>query len=395
MKCIQCQKEIPTFSKFCNHCGAPQRKKRLRCQFHIPPDAASSGKPLPGQPPKANPQIEPPLQADPMQASPKKKPSDVPRFSQIALSWMTNHFETIEYNTKKSYKPAYTRALDRFGDMPIDEIKPSDINSFIGQFARKGFYQKTVRTQLLVLSMIFRWAVVDGVLDQNPAEYVSISKNLPKHKRDLPPDEYLDLVKENTHLPFGMLAFSLLYTGCRIGELLALQYRDIDRTEKIIHITKSIYHEGNKPVIKKPKSEAGTRDIILLDLLAEKIPEGDPEAYIFPDDSGDVMSHSYFRHGWNAYCKALGIYDEYEYTDKYGHRHTKVSPLMTPHQLRHGFATLLYEAQIDEKVAQSLLGHSSISVTKDIYTHVRKIHQKKSADLLNAYTENMLLCADV
>lgn len=308
-----------------------------------------------------------------------------PSFTQAALSWKTKHFESISYNTAKCYLPPYQRAVEFFADTPIKQIRPAHVKAFIGQFERRGLSHRTVKLQLLVLSMIFRWAVIDGLIEQNPAEYVSISKNLPKRERTLPPDDYIALVKNSLNAPFGLLGFALLYTGCRIGELLALQYRDIDRDAKVIHVTKSVYYVNNMPMIKKPKSKSGMRDIILLDILAQHIPCGKPDDYLFPDENGNLMTHSYFRHSWNRYCRDLGVSRVYTYTDKLGHKHSKIAPLMTPHQLRHCFATLLYEAEIDEKIAQSLLGHSSISITKDVYTHIRQNQKQKYADILNAY----------
>ena len=58
---------------------------------------------------------------------------------------------------------------------------------------------------------------------------------------------------------------------------------------------------------------------------------------------------------------------------------------ITPHQLRHAFATILFDAGIDVKVAQELLGHSSIQVTRDIYTHIRKSRMESTAETLNKY----------
>ena len=59
--------------------------------------------------------------------------------------------------------------------------------------------------------------------------------------------------------------------------------------------------------------------------------------------------------------------------------------MITPHQLRHAFATILFDAGIDVKVAQELLGHSSIQVTRDIYTHIRKGRMESTAETLNNY----------
>lgn len=383
MKCKKCRKQISDDSKFCNYCGAPQKKDKM---YRRPDGLYEKVLTIDGKrvPFRAKTEKEVNRKIAEFQGIKERGPL----FKEVAENWQNEHFPTITYNTQKSYTAPFSRAVEQFGDTPIRNIKPNDINSFIGLFARKGMSQKTVRNQLLVINLIFSYALVNGDVDGNPAEYVEPPKNLAKHKRELPSDETIELVKSSIDAPFGLLAYFLLYTGCRIGEALALQYSDIDFKNKVIHITKSLYHQNNIPKIKTPKTEAGKRDIILLDILAEKLPRGKPKDYLFPGDNGEPMTYSCFKHGWNAYCKAIGMYTTYVYVDKNGRSHSRITPGLTAHQLRHGFATILFEAGIDEKDAQELLGHSSISVTKDTYTHIRKSRRDKTAKILNEYTVN-------
>ena len=204
----------------------------------------------------------------------------------------------------------------------------------------------------------------------------------------MPSDEYLELIKTNYDKPFGLLAYFLLYTGCRIGEAIALQHKDIDRENKIIHIYKSVYHENNKPYIKLPKTEAGKRDIILLDMLSEKLHRGKADEYVFSGKDNEPMSFYEYKNGWKAYCKEIGAHETIITKEKDKREHKRIKTLLSPHQLRHGYATMLFEADINEKDAQELLGHSSISVTRDIYTHIRKKRKDSIAEVLNKYAEN-------
>ncbi|MGI5854828.1 MAG: site-specific integrase [Candidatus Merdivicinus sp.] len=147
-----------------------------------------------------------------------------------------------------------------------------------------------------------------------------------------------------------------------------MQYRDIDRAAKVIHITKSVYYDNNRPMLKTPKTAAGKRDIILLEKLAEHIPNGAPEDYLFGWD-GALMTQSQFDRSWKAYRTETGL-------------------TLTPHQLRHAFATILFEAGIDEKDAQELLGHTSLAMTRDIYTHIRSSRKEKTAAALNQFVRD-------
>ena len=91
---------------------------------------------------------------------------------------------------------------------------------------------------------------------------------------------------------------------------MALQYKDIDRENKTIHITKSVYHERNQPKIKEPKTEAGKRVIILFDALEKILPTGPPDAYVFADENGGLYTNSNFGLCRNEYCASIGLADK-------------------------------------------------------------------------------------
>lgn len=381
MKCKKCKKQIPDDAKFCCYCG---RSIKIEKMYRRPDGLYEKIITVSGKRVAFRGKTEKEVNHKILEYHGRVERGRT--FRELAESWSDEHFAAISYNTLKSYKPAYERALEHFGDTPVKQITRANIAAFIEDFARKKYAHKTVRNQLLVLSLIFKRGVLEGDLETSPAEYVTVPKNLPRKKRELPPVNYVDLIKTNVDKDFGLLAYFLLYTGCRRGEALALQFRDIDREQMVIHITKSLYHESNRPKIKEPKTEAGRRDIILLDCLAEKIPQGKPDSYLFTDEYGELITRSGFHHRWNAYCKAIGAYDEKIYTDKDGHTHSEIVALVTPHQLRHAYATILYEAGIDEKDAQELMGHTTIAMTRDIYTHITDARRAETAKKLNDFT---------
>ncbi len=117
-----------------------------------------------------------------------------------------------------------------------------------------------------------------------------------------------------------------------------------------------------------PKTDAGFRDVAMLACVEEKLKamkKGKADTdFLFGEDK--PLTKSSFRRKWQAYQKETGID-------------------FTPHQLRHAYATILYDAGIDEKVAQGLMGHSSIALTRDIYTHVRQSRLDSAAASLNQY----------
>lgn len=228
--------------------------------------------------------------------------------------------------------------------------------------------QKTFKNYFLVLNLIFEYAASNGIIEHNPAEFVQIPKGGKRTYRRAPTPEEIEVIKSSTEKTFGLFAYFLLYTGCRRGEALALQYKDIDRKNKVIHITKSVYHEGNAPRIKQPKTERGFRDIILLDILMERLPNGRPLEYIFGEKDSPLTA-SKAEDLWIAYQRETGLG-------------------VTPHIVRHGYATILHEAGIDPKDAQEMLGHANISTTLDIYTHITQKRRSEMAQKLNNYTQN-------
>ncbi len=290
-------------------------------------------------------------------------------FREVAEEWEEIHFPTLAPNTLKGYRPASRRAIEHFGDTPIRQIKAPDIKRFINEFARAGKgqasrAQKTVTNQLLVLNLIMGYAAENGEIDFNPCANVSIPKDLSKKRREAASSA--DEAKVKNAADVWLLPYFILYTGLRKGEALALTYGDIDLKKKIIHVTKSVYHISNKPYIKKPKTEAGIRIVPILDPLTPKIPKRrKKELYLFSDDGGKTpLTEMQYQKHWERFVEATGI-------------------TCTAHQLRHSFATMLFECGIPVKDAQDLLGHSTAAMTQDIYTHIRDAHREETAQLIN------------
>lgn len=286
-------------------------------------------------------------------------------FAQVADAWEREHFEEVAPNTLRSYRPALRRAVEHFGDDLIRSITPPQVKSFIVDFATGGRAKKTVTTQLQICNMIFSYAVERGECNTNPCAYVSIPKGLKKTYRDAASPRDEEIVKQTPHI--WLLPYFILYTGVRKGEALAIQGRDIDLKAMVIHITKSVYHDGGgKPRIKSPKTESGVRDIPLLLPLVPHLPKKlRPDAYLFSDDGGEtpLTEGQYARH-WKAYAKSTGI-------------------TCSAHRLRHSFATLIFECGVELKDAQDILGHSTAAMTQDVYTHLRDTRRAETAQLLN------------
>ena len=286
-------------------------------------------------------------------------------FREVANDWEREHFDEVAPNTLRAYRPALKRAVQHFGDDLVREVTPPMVKEFIMDFAAHGYAKKTVTTQLQICNMIFGWAVEHGDCDNNPCTYVSIPKGLRKTYRDAASSEDEARVKATPHI--WLLPFFVLYTGVRKGEALAIQGRDIDRKAMVIHVTKSVYHQDGKPWIKPPKSAAGNRDVPLLLPLLPHLPKRlAPEEFLFSLDGGKTpLTDAQYKKLWAQYVRSTGI-------------------TCSAHQLRHSFATLLFECGgLETKDIQGILGHSTAAMTQDVYTHLRDARRQKTAQILN------------
>lgn len=291
-----------------------------------------------------------------------------PLFSTLVDEWEAERERDIAYETMRVYQIRIGMAAKRFKNVRVKAITPKMIQMYIQHLAGMGLAYKTVSSYLSVLNLVFKYAVVNGFIDNNPTEMVQVPANLSRTPRELPSDEDIKKIIQSVNLPFGLYAYLLLYTGLRKGEALALTYQDIDYENETININKSLYYERGKgyaPKIKKPKTKSGIRSIPLLKDLKAFLPYQDI-GIVFPGKQGSYMPSWEYDTAWKNYSKEAGI-------------------SCTAHQLRHGLATFLFEAGIDEKDAQEILGHADISTTKNIYTHIRDSRRKQTAEKLNEY----------
>lgn len=271
-------------------------------------------------------------------------------FEAVARAWWNEIEPTLAANSLRNYSPAYERAVAQFGSMDIASVTAKDIEAYINQFA-KTRAKKTVITQRQIIRQILNKAQREGYILYNPADAVLLPKNLPQKKRHAPSADQIAEIKAGVTAEFGLFAFLIYYTGCRRGEALALRYEDVDRTAKKIRINKSAYYIGAQPNIKTPKTEAGDRVVPLLSALANALPNK-KHGYIFSSDGGkSPMMDNRVTRAYAAYQAATGV-------------------TVTPHEIRHGYATALHDAGVDYKTAQQLLGHAQLSTTMDIYTDV-------------------------
>lgn len=306
------------------------------------------------------------LAAATLKAQEAAKKQASPLFTDIADEWNELHEKEIEFYTYSSYQAPLKDLKREFDKKQITDISAQDLQIFLNRMSKNGYAKHTIQLRKIVASQIFDYAIVEKkVIQYNPCISVKIPRNAPKTSYDLPSDSDIEIVKQSVDKPFGLFAYLVLFTGCRRGEALALRYEDIDFDNNLITINKVLVFKYGKPVIEnRTKSKSGTRTIPLLAPLRNVL-DKNGKGYIFNID-GALLTLSQFNVNWERYKRLSGIN-------------------ISPHQLRHAFATICFDASIPAKDAAELLGHSKIQLTLDIYTHIRKSRRKDVFDKLNEY----------
>lgn len=305
-------------------------------------------------------------------------------FSEVAEEWEAAHEREVSYATSRRYAPLVDYAVEFFSGCGINDITPADVNAYLNTFVTSSDRgsKKTATMALSVLGMIFRYAIGRNYCTENPRLFVAAPSGMSKKQRKLPDDSDIKLIeaKMKEEISSGeikimtMFAYFLIYTGLRRNEALCLTWDDIDFENKVIHVTKSCYkdYSNHAMKIKTPKTEAGKRDVVLLDVLKKVLECYNKQhkgKYVFCKKEGELITDGQLEKMWVHFQADAGI-------------------SFTPHQARHLFATILYESGIDEKLAQSIMGHASLQTTVNIYTHIRKKVTDDAFKKLNEYTSH-------
>lgn len=313
-----------------------------------------------------------------------------PSFEEAADAWEKYHAEHVGHKTDESYRPHVKRAKEYFSNRYMNEIGPDEVQAYLDWLASKGLAKDTVRRAKVTINKIYKYCIIQpgSVVRYNPCIAAEVPRGLKKERREPPAPEEIEKVTPDTDM--GLFAWFMMYSGLRNGELLALKWEDIDRKAKKIHVYKSVEYIGDNPHIKySTKTEAGIRDVDLLEVLEAVLPNR-KTGYVF--GGKDPLRKSRFYREWAKWCCSVGLGDEIHTVHKSKGKNqrtydsVKYKAHVTPYQFRHEYASLLEDAGVSEFDAKTAMGHSSITVTKDIYTHIRnRKHKGNLADKMNAY----------
>lgn len=291
-----------------------------------------------------------------------------PYFKDVAAEWYEEAEKRLSPYSQVTYRSALNKILDLFSDYKIDEIKPSTCQNIFDELAKKGYKKTTLGTYKQIASQIFNHALINDIVESNPIAPVKISRNAKnvEHHR-LPEAQEIEIIKKSINAPLGLFYYFLLYTGMRRGEALAINWEDIDFEKKTITVNKTARFINKKCVISdKTKTESGMRVVPLLRPLEIELTKIEPKKGLIFQKKGEPYNYTTFFHDAHKYSEATGLQ-------------------ITPHMLRVAYATMLYDAELNDKDAQFLMGHSNIQITKNIYMRISQERQQASFDKLNQF----------
>jgi integrase len=287
------------------------------------------------------------------------------KFKTFLENWLEIKKNNIRPSTYTNYSNyIYNHIIPNLGNLELAKIKPMHLEKFYAKCAEK-LSPTTISKMHKLISSIFNYAVRHGYISKNPCHLVDAPKKGASKIRTWNEEQvqkFLECAKKSRYYIAFLLAIT---TGMRRGEILGLRWSDIDFEKKTISINQVLSNDGK--MFQEPKTEYSKRLIALPDItvrelkrhrkriLHEKFRAGgcyiDLDLVVCTSLGNRVHPMSLQRMWWD-YIEASGV------------------PRIRFHDLRHTHATLMLKQGVHPKIVSERLGHSSVTITLDTYSHV-------------------------
>ena len=313
--------------------------------------------------------------------------SNITTYKELASLWWESYKHTVKPNTQLNVRRLLdNHILPLFGSYKLDKLTTPLIQNVVNKLADKTnkgedgafLYYDSLHA---LNKRILQYGVVMQAIPFNPAREVILPRNTQKAKREKVKHfenqelkkflDYLDSLNLNKFRYYyeNTLYKFLLATGCRINEALALSWSDIDLDNAVVHITKTLNY---KLETNSPKSKSSLRDVdidqatvsMLKQYKRRQVQEawqlGRSETVVFSDFIHEYPNNRTLQTRLRTHFKRANV--------------TNIGF----HGFRHTHASLLLNSGIPYKELQHRLGHSQLSMTMDIYSHLSKENAKKA-----------------
>lgn len=303
--------------------------------------------------------------------------------------WLSEWLKAKKINIKESTYIRYRNIIENhikpaLGKYPINKISTALIEGFVSDKLTNGrldgnggLSPKTMSDILLIIKESFKYVQASGIITICSFDRISIKKtNQEMRVLSISEQKRLLSVLLTDLDRYKLGVFICLYTGIRIGELCALQWKNVslsDRTLKIEHTMQRLQNEDpnalhkTKIIVTEPKSNSAIRTIPLPDFVAETINffDGSANTYVLSGACKTIIEPRTMQNRFKSYLNEAQIDDA------------------NFHSLRHTFATRCVEAGFDVKTLSEILGHSSVKITLDRYVHSSMQLKRRNMDKLS------------
>lgn len=284
--------------------------------------------------------------------------------------------DSVSAKTYESYKENLDRYITPWlGDIYLKDLRPEMVQSTFNKM--KYLSKRTIEYTRTIFNMCMKRARINKLITENPCEYLELPKGKPKKEVVIFTEEEQQIFMKAIDGHQYQVAFLVLISvGLRVGEMLALTWDDVDFEENTVDINKTLSRTKGE-LFNPPKTELSKRLLPVLDPIMEilkshkvqqniiKLQAGkdyNPYNLVFTNMYGYPVDFKAFARSLKRVCKDNCL------------------PEVSPHKLRHTFATRGLESGMDMKELQILLGHSTMKLTSDTYTHVLDKQKKKAID---------------
>jgi len=315
-------------------------------------------------------------------------------FKDFSVLWLETYKNSgkVKISTVRIRKDEIAKLLPYFEYLKIRDITGVKYQEALNDLkATKGYSNQTIRGTHATGSMIFKKAVKEKIIAENPATYAVVPRiavsvqeieqgEIPKF---LEKEELALFLKitEKKGLEFDREIFRLLsFSGMRVGELCSLKWSDIDFNENTVRITKTYYNPNNSPeyVLLTPKTRKSIRTIdidpeVIDDLKQLQQIQNELKRRDNYHDEDFVFINTLKHPGYPISPRRI------EMRMKRLLKLAELNEKLTPHSLRHTHTSLLAEAGASLEAIMQRLGHSNDSTTRNIYLHVTKTVKKDTS----------------
>lgn len=306
----------------------------------------------------------------------------------LDLAYKNNSFKENTYRTHLDTIKRIKKS--NLANMAVSLITDEDIIEYTFQANKKGYSKSIIKKDKAMINWGFVYAITKGFIDRSPLESPLLKNYLKDSKEErkvnaLTVEEqakFFVALHEARFIyqPFSDMWLFALLTGLRVGEVCALQFKDIDFENRTIHIKRTISRDvlGAYVIGETTKTKTGNRiiqysnvvDNLLKDILKYKQENSE---FLFSDGFGHFILPSQVANKLRVFNK------QYKITDK-----------LSMHVFRHTFATRMIEQNIPPYAIQHLLGHSRVEITINTYMSFFKEQREKFTDAVNNYWEKAI-----